>query len=325
MRAILTALAIVAAPAAHADCATFLNWFGGDASHSDDVTQAMQQICASPDWLTTVAHAPAVEEALPAKAQDDLTGTWRNTFWTHVAMGVSIPLVEVLDVRPDGQVTRTVLRWSDPASYLLDATLPRRVPEYRPVLTSARLVFRDGRVDVVERADTGPDLACCGMPAEDQARLEAVFRIGLTDLTGPLHASRTPNYLVLKDHMGRVRTYRATTEDALTRAHRTILAAEQSAAANWTCLIGRIEAGGLTAETDMALQLHSLFEEREAARIEDHNARLADPDHPGDALRDVMLRSIETMDSMREKPDFIAFMESAGASEPFGCPKPFWY
>lgn len=335
---VLLALVFTALPgaAAQADCSAlkallFENSTPLDANGNPISARDAMAACGDPSVFGLIYNRNAAETAPPVLTRDRLTGVWVNDYWMHVVAGLTVPVIETLDISEDHSVRRIVVRFSDPTDTLSDDPDHQViVPNYRPVLVEGKLnKVNDGAVTISELVEHDVEIATGkdADPSGYKVRL-AIMRSIMPDLSQSIAVARAGDVLVIRDTSGQIRTYRKFDRRDVMRAHALIMTALISGGSNWRCISEKLRGGddALRAMGDMALRLQALDRAVAVISADQENAarKLADWNTmPGANAREVLLSILELKGSIMKGPEGTALLEQMQSATPFGCTPEF--
>lgn len=203
--------------------------------------QAAMKACGNTREIDLIVNAEALSISKDATDAAALEGVWVSDIWLPVAIGLSVPLVDILTIR-DGKVHQELGRWFSPET-MNDGT---QAPKYFLSLANARLnLAATGRLAVVEfepskiASPNNPYVAAQGEQAD---RMMHSF----TDLMA-IHLGKVKRIkvagdrLLLVDGKQRVRSYVRHTRSNIESGHAFLLEAEISAARHWPCVLGTLK------------------------------------------------------------------------------------
>ncbi len=230
--------------------------------------RAAMKACGDTREIDLIVNPEALAISHDATDASALEGVWVSDIWLPVAVGLSVPLVDILTIR-DGKVHQELGRWFSPET-MNDGT---QAPEYFLSLAKARVnLAATGRLEIVEFEPskiTSPNNPYSAAQGEQADRMMHAF----TDLM-VIHLGKVKRIkiagerLLLVDGKKRVRSYVRHKQSNVESGHAFLLEAEISAARHWPCVMGTLK--GTFGDT----QTQTLL--REAAAMTGEIAKLSE-------------------------------------------------
>ena len=237
-------LATVSSGPAHANCGKTPQELAAglpaatDAIHRMTLLMEAMDECGTGEQFDLMFNRQALAIGTDAKDPEAVTGTWISDMWLPVALGFTVPIIDVLTVE-GGTVRQSLYRWFDPEQ----SANPEAFPKYVVDLAAA----------VVDKTPDGA-LAIKGVRASDEVSPHNRYRAFGGPEPGKIQHMMTSlmtvdlntvdtirvagNQLLLAESGGRARTFSRFQSDILKGAHALFLVAEISAARYWRCTAG---------------------------------------------------------------------------------------
>ncbi len=240
---------------------------------------AAMKACGDTREIDLIVNADALSISQDATDAAALEGVWVGDIWLPVAVGLSIPLVDILTIR-DGKVHQELGRWFSPET-MNDGT---QAPKYFLSLAKARVnLAGTGRLEIVDFEPSkivSPNNPYSAAQGKQSDRMMHAF----TDLM-VIHLGKVKRIkvdgdrLLLVDGKKRVRSYVRHTRSNVESGHAFLLEAEISAARHWPCVVGTLKGTSGDKQTQTLL--------REAAAMTEELAKLAEArrQHFGDLTK----------------------------------------
>lgn len=258
-----------------------------------------------------------------------VSGSWVGDFWITIAAGLVIPNVEVLDISPDGQIERRVLRWSDPEVFELRmADKPvAKVEDLNPLLASGRLQKSKDKRSLIVSGLKPKDVQLVSGKNKDKASYQKRMQVALLampDLTKPLQIMIAGDRMAIRGAGYPIHTYTRYNKADIVRAHGLILGSGMSGFRQWRCLISKFDGSNpdlakLRSAGDFTLKIGAILEEVSKRVAQRENAIMKN--QPPDIKLKIEIKALNAkLSKMRQAPEGAWFRAQIKSKKPFGCP-----
>lgn len=216
--------------------------------------RAALKACGDTREIDLIVNPEALAISQDATDVGALEGVWVGDIWLPVAVGLSIPLVDVLTIR-DGKVHQELGRWISPDT-VNDGT---QAPEYFLSLAKARLnKAATGRLEAVDFAPSktvSPNNPYSAAQGKQADRMMHAFTDLMVIHLGKLTRIKVAgDRLLLVDSKQRVRSYVRHTRNDVDAGHAFLLEAEISAARHWPCVLSTLKGTSGDAQTQAVMR-----------------------------------------------------------------------
>lgn len=237
------ALLALAPPDSHAACGKSMKEIAAGLPAMSDPLLRMQELraalktCGDTREIDLIVNPEALSISQDATDASALEGVWVSDIWLPVAVGLSVPLIDVLTIR-DGKVHQELGRWMSPNT-VNDGI---QAPEYFLSLAKARLKkAATGRLEAVDFEPSkivSPNNPYSVAQGEQADRMMHAFTDLMVIHLGKLTRIKVAgDRLLLVDSKQRVRSYARHKRSDIENGHAFLLEAEVSAARNWPCVM----------------------------------------------------------------------------------------
>lgn len=254
------ALMALAPPDGHAACNKSMKEIAAGLPAMSDPLLRMQELraalktCGDTREIDLIVNSEALSISQDATDESALEGVWVGDIWLPVAVGLSIPLVDILTIR-DGNVHQELGRWMSPDT-VNDGT---QAPEYFLSLAKARLnKAATGRLEVVDfepSKTVSPNNPYSAAQGKQADRMMHAFTDLMVIHLGKLTRIKVAgDRLLLVDSKQRVRSYVRHKRSDVDTGHAFLLEAEISAARHWPCVLSTLKGTSGDAQTQTVMR-----------------------------------------------------------------------